>query len=226
MYANPIVPSDPKDLPRFLQEELSRLSDLFQAMQLGQEYPNSNASTKTQYWDDILAPLYFAKAAGLKDPTFSALQGGVSAWAFSAAAENELFISLHIPHTYKPNSKVYPHVHWTTTGTNAGVVRWGLEYTVARGHNQASGGNFGATTTIFLEQAASGTARRHMITEASDAQAFSTNLEPDSLVLMRIYRDATHANDTCTDAAFGLFADLHFQKSYWATKNKAPDFYG
>jgi hypothetical protein len=50
----------------------------------------------------------------------------------------------------------------------------------------------------------------------------STNLEPDSLILCRIFRDA--ANDTCSDVVYLLLADCHYQTNRFSTMNKSPDF--
>jgi hypothetical protein len=135
----------------------------------------------------------------------------------------EVWVNFHIKHDIAPGTLLYPHVHWSTTGTNTGVARWGFEYTVAKGHQQQA---FPATTTVYVEQAFTGQARTHMIAEVSLANAIpATNIEVDSLVLMRIFRDAAHANDTLTDPAFLFMVDLHYQKQYLGTKNRSPNFY-
>lgn len=206
-----------------VQEELTQISNALQVLADGKMYPGTTNQTKAQYWDDLVASFNAGIVAGANVPTWSVMINGIYAYLFSATAMNEIWLSpIHIDHRYKPGTKIYPHIHWTTGGTNTGVVRWGVEYSVAKGHNQQA---FPATTTIYLEQAASGTAYKHMIVEASDGQAFLANVEPDSLVLMRVFRDGGHANDTCTDQAFGLMCDVHYQVDHWATKNKAPNFY-
>lgn len=175
----------------------------------------------TYGWEDSLADISAGRAIGANAPTWSTFRNGISAYAFSASTMKEVWVNSHITHNYRAGSKVYPHVHWSTTGTDTGTVRWGIEYTAQKGHNQ---GAFPATSTIYLEQAASGTAYQHMITEASSTDAFNTNLEVDSLILMRVFRDAT--NDTCTDTAFAFFVDLHYQVDRaYGTLNKAPNFY-
>ena len=115
---------------------------------------------------------------------------------------------------------MYPHVHWTTNGTNTNTVKWELIYTYAKGHNQEA---FPTETTINLEQAGSGTAWQHMIVEASDAQAF-TAPEVDSLILMRVRRVTNGGTDN-TDQVFGLFVDIHYQKDRFGTPQKSPNFY-
>lgn len=173
-------------------------------------------------WDVLIGHLSAGNTTNVNDPTWAAFRGGVHAWQFAADDLNEIWISFHITHEYAAGTVIYPHIHWSTTGTDTGVVRWGIEYTVAKGYDRDT---FPATTTIYLEQAASGTPYRHMIAEASPAQAIpATHLEVDSVVLVRVFRDGAHANDTCTDPAFGLFCDLHFQKSSFSTPNKNYPF--
>lgn len=173
-------------------------------------------------WDDMIGSLAAGNTTNTNDPTWAAFVGGVYAWRFSATALNEIWISFHINHEYAPGTVIYPHIHWASSGTNTGTVRWGIEYTVAQGYDRDT---FPAPTTIYLEQAATGTAHRHMIVEASLAQAIpTTHLETDAIILMRVFRDGAHANDTCTDPVFGLYCDLHFQKQAFSTPNKNYPF--
>lgn len=176
----------------------------------------------TAGWDDILAPLSSGKSTSPSDPDWLQLRDGIYANSFKPNLLNEAWVYFHISHSYAAGTVMYPHVHWTTIGTDTGVVRWGIEYTVAKGYNQQA---FPATTTVYVEQAASGVPYQHMITEVSLLNAIpSTNLEIDGLILVRVFRDALHANDTCTDNAFGLFVDIHYQKAQFATKNKNYPF--
>jgi hypothetical protein len=131
---------------------------------------------------------------------------------------NEVWAVYHVKHDYAPGTVMYSHTHWTTLGVNTGVVRWGFEYTVAKGYTQQV---FPATTTVYKELAASGTPLMHMISEVAVGDAIpAANLEPDSLILMRVFRDAANAADTCTDTAFLLLADLHYQSDRVHTLNK------
>ena len=62
--------------------------------------------------------------------------------------------------------------------------------------------------------------------EVATADAIpSTNIEPDSVIHMRVFRDAANAADTYTGAVWCWQADLHYQVQQAATKNKAPNFY-
>lgn len=172
-------------------------------------------------WRDEKGDLSRAKASS-SSPTWAVFQGGVYAWQFAdgAGPDQALQINLHIDHNYMPGSLIYPHIHWQNNGVDTGVVRWGVEMSIAKGHGQQP---FSGTTTYYIEQAADG---NHQIAELSDAQAFNTDIEPDTILLTRVFRDRSHVNDTCTDAVFALYADIHFLADRLATNDKAPDFYG
>lgn len=171
-------------------------------------------------WDDELTSLIPSRP-GATAPTLTAFgpTGTNEALVF---AVNDLVYTpgFHIRHTIKPNSKIYFHVHWSTDGISTNTVKWELSITYAKGHNQEA---FPADTVVNLEEAASGTAWQHMITEMSDAQAI-TAPEVDSVVMVRLRR-VTNGGTNNTDDVFGLFVDIHFQKDRFGTPNKAPDFY-
>lgn len=174
-------------------------------------------------WRDELGSINAAKVTGASQPSWANFTDGIYAYEFSASAMNEVWLVYHINHDYKEGTNIYPHIHWSTLGTHTGITRWGIEYSYIKGHNQ---GAFPASTTVYLEQAASGTAKQHMITEVTDGNSISSvGIEPDGLILIRAFRDGGHDNDTCTDTAFAFYIDLHLQVSHFATPNKAPGFF-
>ena len=176
----------------------------------------------TPGWDDIIGPFAAGKTTSANDPTWAVFRNGVYAYSFAQNQVQELWLVFHVNHGYTPGTKLYPHVHWATAGTNTGVVRWGIEYTIAKGYSQQA---FPASSTIYLEEAASATPYMHQITETTEPNAIpATNVEPDSIILIRVFRDGTHANDTCTDDAFGLQMDIHFQRNGVSTMNRNYPF--
>lgn len=176
-------------------------------------------------WRDLVGNIV-VKGTGANDPTWAAVTGlgGMYAYSFSATAMKEVWINYHIDHDYASGTKIYFHTHWLNAAAspNTGVVRWGFEYTVAKGHQQQA---FAAPTTVYVNQTCNATRYMHHIAEVSLTDAVpATNLEPDSLILMRVFRDGADVADTCTDAVFLLTADCHYQASKFSTKNKAPNF--
>lgn len=161
---------------------------------------------------------------GPTEPQFTQFRDGIYLPAFVHTDVQSGFGNWHIDHDYALGTPLFLHIHWTTNATLTGTVRWGFEYTVAKGHQQAA---FGPTTTVYIEQAATGTQYMHYVGEVSPANTIpGTNIEPDTVILCRVFRDATHPNDTFDDQVFGVALDLHYQANRATTPNKAPNFYG
>lgn len=157
-------------------------------------------------------------------PTLNVFRNGIKAYTFFAGEMSEAFASFHIDHDYKLGTALYPHVHWSINTATTGTVRWGIEWTYAKGHGQAA---FGATQTVYVEQASDGTAFKHYVAEVSDGNAIpGTNVETDGIVLCRFFRDGAHPNDTLDADVFVFCVDLHYQAAQYTTPQKAPDFFG
>lgn len=179
-------------------------------------------SAPTFGWRDIIGQIEL-RGTGANDPTFAVYTGTVMRqYQFSATVLQEVFIVFHIPHDYVPGTDIFLHMHWSNAAAtpNTGDVRWGFDYAFAKGFDQAA---FPAFTTITVTQASPATRYQHMVAET--AAITIAALEVDGLLLVRAYRDAANAGDTCTDAVFGHTADIHYQSSNMATKAKAPNFY-
>jgi len=176
-------------------------------------------------WRDLVASFTTGRVQGIAQPSWGAWNGtGIFTWQFPANNLKELVLpALHMNHDYKMGSAIFPHIHWMPETTNTGVVRWGLEISTAKGHGQEA---FSTPVTIYIEQAASGTVHTHQVAEIPDPGLQIEGLEPDSLIMVRAFRDAAHANDTFTGAAHGLGMDIHYEADRAASINRAPNFYG
>ncbi len=173
-------------------------------------------------WRDLTSDIQ-VRGTGVADPTFSAYGATVlRQYSFSAATEQEVFMVFHIPHDYVPGTAIHFHTHWSNAAAtpNTGSVVWGFDYSFAKGFNQAA---FTTPATITVTQACPATSYQHMIAET--AAVTISGMEVDGLILVRCYRKAADAADTCTDAVFLHTADVHYQSTNMATKNKAPSFY-
>jgi hypothetical protein len=178
-------------------------------------------------WKDNIAPFVVKDTSGLNNPSWGALFNGMQGLLFSASSMNQVWVDFHVDHDYALGTNVYPHIHWTPTTTGTGVVRWGIEYSVAKGHQQGASSVFPATTTVYVEQTISAASQwMHFVAEVSDVNAIpSTNIEPDTVIKIRIFRDAAHANDTYAADVHAWQSDLHYQMNALGSKNKAPNFY-
>ena len=174
-------------------------------------------------WRDNISPIV-VKGSGSNNPTWSVFRNGIYAYEFigTGTSLKEFWSVFHIDHDYLVGSNMYPHVHFAVGNTNAtGVVKWFMEYTVAKGHQQSA---FAATTTVSQTISIDGTPYKHYVCELS-AGISSAEFEPDSMILIRFYRDPADAGDTFAASVWGFTSDLHYQFDRYGTKNKAPNFY-
>lgn len=183
---------------------------------------------QTYGWRDILGDIVIHDGGifDVSSPPFNTFRNGIRAYEFRARYRAEFWCQFHIDHDYALGTNVYPHVHWAAAGNGSGVVRWGMEFTVAKGYAQASGSVFGPTSIVYAEtHVPSGSQYKHFITEVNPANSIpASQLEPDSIVLVRFFRDGP--NDSYGDSVYGFKADLHYQVARMATKNKSPNFFG
>lgn len=173
-------------------------------------------------WRDLTADIT-VRGTGAADPTFG-LYGAtlMRQYSFSATVLQEVFLVFHVPHDWVPGTAIHFHAHWSNAAAtpDTGNVVWGFDYSFAKGFNQEA---FPAFTTVTVTQASPATRYQHMVAETG-AVTIPT-MEVDGLILVRGYRHAANAADTCTDAVFLHTMDIHYQSSNMATKNKAPNFY-
>lgn len=144
---------------------------------------------------------------------------GIYGQAFDDTTEESLLIHFHIPHGVS-STTIFPHIHWCPLSTGTGTVRWGIEYAYSKGYNQ---GAFGNSSFEYIEQAGAGVVNEHQIAENSSGITIN-GLEPDGLLICRLFRDAGHANDTYTGDAVALFMDIHMQADRITTPNRNYPF--
>jgi hypothetical protein len=172
-------------------------------------------------WADLVG-VDRIRTPSANDPTDAALVGGIRGHQFSNTTMNEKWFDYHVPHDWVPGTAMYPHVHTVCNGTQTGVARWGFEYIVCK-----CGGVYSSPVTVYVETTFDGTALKEYISEVSDANAIAASLlEVDGLIKMRVFRDATHANDTMTGNVFLSTADCHYQSTgRVGTLHRTPNFY-
>lgn len=172
-------------------------------------------------YDDLRVSLETTKLGGVNDPNFSKVldngagSQGVFAFHFDKAAEEEVFFSVQFPHAMQLGSTIEPHVHWLPKDTDTGTVRWGLEYTWVD-----LNGTFGNTTIIYAEDAGDGTALKHQYASFGGVSGASIT-GVSSMMICRLFRDATHLNDTYDNDAIALEFDIHIKKDAVGSRSQA-----
>jgi len=172
---------------------------------------------QTYGWSDLRMSIANAPI-GAGTPTLTAFGPTANIKALKFALNDSVYLAAHFSHDILLGSTIFPHVHWSTDGTDVNTVKWQLKYTFAESHDTD---NFPTETTINLEEAGAGSAWRHMITE--DAVGFVTP-DIDSIILCELTR-ITNGGVNNTDAVFGLFTDIHYQVGQVATPSRSPNFW-
>ncbi len=166
-------------------------------------------------WNDYVVPLSSAKARGTKFPGYEAFMDdgagstGVWAYAFDAGAEEELSFTVQMPHSWN-GTIICPHLHWSPANDNSGSVVWGIEYTWIE-YNSSTPNTFPATTIETKTAAITTSDHKHLITEFTGITPSSDQDNISSILVMRLFRDATNGSDDYNSDAFGLSFDLHYE---------------
>lgn len=176
-------------------------------------------------WQDYITSIEVRGTSGQNNPAFNTYMGNFQGYLFHASSMNQAWCNFHIAHDYAMGTYIFPHVHWLPTTNSAGAVRWGFEIMVAKGHSQQVFGN--PVTVYATTSVPANSLGLHVVSEVSEADAIlPTNLEPDSFVKVRVFRDAAHPEDTYPGLAHAWFCDLHYQSDKFGTVNRAPNFFG
>lgn len=180
-------------------------------------------------WHDDLRVEPTSRSSGAQVPTFARVQRdaggtsiGVYAYIFDNAAlssEKELYFSAQMPHGKLLGSPIAMHIHWvpTTAGTAGHKIRWGLEYTWAN-----LGSAFPATTTIYATTPLLGAidvALTHCLTPFGDV-APPADEALSSILLCRLFRNSSDAEDTATVSAGLLFVDAHIEMTQLGSRDE------
>lgn len=174
-------------------------------------------------WDDLMDVYSVKNLTGANNPSWGTVFSTCKGYIWSGNSMTEVQTSFHLNHQYALNTKIYPHIHWMPITTATGTVVWQMDIWAA-----ARDAQFPASpTTVSIAHTVSvNSIRMNFVSEVSDADAIlDSNLGPDSIIKMRIYRDPSHALDTFPDDIHSWQADLHYQKIRFGTKNKSPNFF-
>ena len=176
----------------------------------------------SQGWSekDILLDMSRGTTSGTICTTAVLGAGGYNVYNFADAATNSICGYIRLPNDYAAGTDIYPFLNWTTVGTEANNVKWGIEYTVITGNNT---GVFPAPATLSVLTAAGGATNKLMYSEFSAITG--TTFLPNTCLVCRIFRDGTHGTDNNTEAALLISAGISYKSSRFATKNRIPSFY-
>lgn len=208
-----ILSENPEDMLAYMRKLVKALNGSYAHLSNGINVNEGRGFNDLLFSGESLA----RPASG--SPTLTAFRGNVNLYAFAGTGGvDEAFFTAHVLHDYIPGTKIFPHIHWShIIAVPSGDVVWQIEYTVAKGHTIQA---FPTTTTIELQQTAGAQFVHHLI-ETSDADAIvSANLEPDSVIAGRIFRDPANGNDNFENDAYLLHIDFHYETDTVMTNEK------
>ena len=166
-------------------------------------------------WDDLRVSVFSTKSGGSKEPAWTKIldngagSQGVFSYFFDSGSEEELYFAVQFPHSWQIGTDIEAHVHWVAL-SNGGVgqrVTWGLEYSWA-----SIGDVFGNTTIItgsanYTDEDI--VANKHYLTKLGTING--TGKQISSMMMCRVFRDATAGTDTYTSDAGLLEIDFHIK---------------
>ena len=164
-------------------------------------------------WDDLRVPMTATKGGGVREPGFAKFKDngsgstGVYVHWFDKTNIEELFFACQMPHSWA-GTLIYPHVHFVpkTDGGETHRVRWGLEYTWA-----GIGQVFGNSSILYASSPLALDAGRHYLTPFAAITPDAGQKNISSMLICRVFRDATHTDDDYNDDAGLLEIDFHYE---------------
>jgi len=163
------------------------------------------------YWEDLRVPVGAIAVQGQQNiPDWEAFLGDLQVLSFDPGTMEQVFFTAQIPHSYKEGTDIEVHVHWTPAigGVQAvHQVRWGLECTWVN-----MGATFGNPTTLYGSTPTPDEqliANRHYVTELGDLDGTGKTIS--SMLVCRLFRNATHEDDDYTGDAGLLEIDFHYE---------------
>lgn len=171
-------------------------------------------------WQNLSAPL---EVDGVLNAATTVSFGGVPAHSFEPTNNNYAGAKFNIPHGYVDGSDVYPHVHFTIDQPGDGVVRFGFTYRYAKEYVHGGDNTYARYSdpvTQYVEVTLdAGDLEMQMIAEVG-TPLNSPGITKDSVILMSIFRDASHVNDTFPYPVIITQADLYVRMQGFGTATR------
>lgn len=171
-------------------------------------------------FDDLRVTLDKGANSALLD--YLSGSSGPQIWFFrNNAAVEAMSFTVQLPHSWKEGTTIYPHLHWIPKNTAGGNVEWNFEYTWAN-YEAATPQVFPAITTSTVVASGPFTASTSLITAltTSNAGIVATGKKISSILVCRIWRDASRAADTYAADAGLLFLDFHIEMDTFGSRSE------
>lgn len=181
-------------------------------------------------WDDFMVAINATKLGGTKDPGFSKFRDngagsqGVFTYWFAPSSEEEVYFSVQMPHSWA-GTAIYPHVHWTASTASDGSpadqkVVWGMEYSWTDISAAFPANSSIVTGSAHTPADADIVAGKHYLTPLTAITPVATQDGISSMLICRLYRDATALADNFEQDAGLLQFDIHYEMDTMGSKTE------
>lgn len=149
---------------------------------------------------------------GSTPPSFIPFQDSIYALSFSNNATDILYGSFEVPHSYKVNTPLEVHLHWSPSSTNTGNCNWIMKYSMA----QMGGDVFGTEQTITFSQAGSGVINKHQYVSGNVTISGTINI--GTIVVFALSRPT---GDSFTADAFLHSIGVHYEQDTLGSRQRS-----
>jgi len=164
---------------------------------------NKTLVLDTPVYEDIIISAYNLRP-GSTPPIYQAFVGSIFGVAFVDGQEDIVYGSFEIPHSYKENTELEVHLHWSPSTANTGECVFNMVYTIAD-----MGGTFSAEQPITFAQNGSGIINKHQyITGSVKINGGSIG----QIVCFALRRNAGVGGDSFVGNAFLHNVGVHYQQ--------------
>lgn len=173
-------------------------------------------------WKELQTTLNMRRYSNTNSKTF---RDKLKAYAFSPSRDRSCGGDLIIPTDYANDTHAFPFISWSINRKKGNkTVRWGFEFSVAKGFDQGDGSILGPSSIVYKTvNVTDDMLYKHQITHMNDIGIDPSLLEPGSVIILRVFRD--WKNDTYAADTFGFKVGMHYQTSRLAVKNRLPPYY-
>jgi hypothetical protein len=157
-------------------------------------------------FEDLQIPVAATIRPGVSDPTWTAYKG-CYLLAFSGTADNIIYFTAQLPHSWKEGTDVHLHMHIVPEDNAAGNTRWVFTHSWAN-----IDGTFpGATTPAAVIVATSTVTDKHSMIDLGSISGAGKTIS--SVLLCSLSRTGSHVDDTYNAKVIYLASlDFHYQK--------------
>jgi hypothetical protein len=192
---------------------------------------NKNLYLDSACWDDIrIAGSQLRNGATAPSFGVGTRLGGIYVLSFTGATgTDDIHTAIQLPHTWKPNTTIYAHVHGAAHAAITGAqdtISCGIEYAfLSLGDTLLTPANCTDTITGYWHITADSLRRHSMLNiGAITPTGFSgTSKKESSMLMIRLFRNTADVKDTYTGNFEIYELDIHFQVHKMGTKNKLSD---